>query len=165
MTNKFVIRCAALAALLISPAIADDAVNTSVEVAEAYLAAYSTFETANIEPFLADEMVFMDPTSEDESADGGPFMFDGKEAVLKGLGDYAAQYSSFTLSYDVKKRYESEGVVVFIADLTWSLVTADDKSMTAGAPIVTAVTVKDGKVVNHLDLYDYKGNAVTFGAE
>ena len=86
----------------------------------------------------------------------------GKKAVLKGLGDYASQYKSFTVDYDVERRYESEGVVVFVAILNWNLVTADDTTANGSAPMVTAITVKDGKVVKHTDYYDYKGNAVSF---
>ncbi len=133
-----------------------------VKFAEDYLAAYSTFDVEKMAPFLSDDMVFADPTSTDQTADGGSFMFDGKDAVLKGLGDYAAQYKSFTVSYDIERQYESNGVVVFVAQLSYNLVTKDDKTFTGEAPIVTAITVKDGKVVKHLDLYDYAGNAVEY---
>ena len=111
---------------------------------------------------MADEMVFTDPTSTDQNADGGSFMFVGKAAVMKGLGDYAAQYKDFNVSYDVERRYESNGVVTFVAQLSYTVVTKDDQTFTGTAPIVTAITVKDGKVVRHLDLYDYAGNAVEF---
>lgn len=146
-------------------AFAEDSADQSaatVEIATGYLAAYSTFDVGKMAPFLSDEIVFVDPTSADQNADGGPFRFEGKAAVLKGLGDYAAQFKDFHVAYDVKRRYESEGNVVFVADLTWTVVTKDDETATGGAPIVTVVTVKDGKIVEHRDYYDYKENAVTF---
>ncbi|WP_375203074.1 nuclear transport factor 2 family protein [Hyphococcus sp.] len=136
--------------------------DATVSIAEDYLAAYSTFNVDTMAPFLSDDMVFYDPTSTTENADGGSFIFEGKDAVLKGLGDYAAQYKSFSVAYDVERRYESNGVVVFVAQLSYDLVTKDDQTFTGSAPIVTAVTVKDGKVVKHLDLYDYAGNVKTF---
>ncbi|WP_428409364.1 nuclear transport factor 2 family protein [Hyphococcus sp.] len=160
--KKFIIACAGL--FLIAAHAHAEELNSAdaVSLAEDYLAAYSTFDVEKMAPFLSDDMVFADPTSTEESADGGAFMFNGKEAVLKGLGDYAAQYQSFSVNYDVERQYESNGVVVFVAQLTYNLVTKDDKTFTGAAPIVTAVTVKDGKVVKHLDLYDYAGNAETF---
>ena len=158
----------AVLALLATPLAAAEAVeeptksDAIVSVAEDYLAAYSTFNVDTMAPFLSDDMVFYDPTSTTENADGGSFVFEGKDAVLKGLGDYAAQYKSFSVAYDVERRYESNGVVVFVAQLTYELMTNDDKHFTGTAPIVTAITVKDGKIVKHLDLYDYAGNVKTF---
>lgn len=155
---------AAAAMLLASPAYAEEADSSAtVSIAEDYLAAYSTFDTTAMAPFLAEDMVFYDPTSANQSADGGPFMFEGKDEVLKELGDYAAQYQSFSVDYDIERQYESEGVVVFVAMLTWTVVSPVGESASGSAPIVTAVTVKDGKVTKHTDYYDYKGNAVSFG--
>ena len=153
----------AAALLLITQAHAQEAeTSETVRIAEEYLAAYSTFDTSLIAQHIGDDMVFYDPTSSNENADSGPFIFEGKEAVLKGLGDYASQYKSFTVNYDVERRYESEGVVVFVAMLTWNVLTATDATATGSAPIVTAITVKGGKVVKHTDYYDYKGNAVSY---
>ncbi|MEM9616414.1 MAG: nuclear transport factor 2 family protein [Pseudomonadota bacterium] len=154
---------AAAAMLLMSPAYAQGAEpSATVSIAEDYLAAYSTFDTAVMAPFLAEDMVFYDPTSANQSADGGPFMFEGKDEVLKGLGDYAGQYQSLSVDYDVERQYESEGVVVFVATLTWTVISPGGESASGSAPIVTAVTVKDSKVIKHTDYYDYKGNAVSF---
>lgn len=153
----------AAALLLITQAHAQEAESSeTIRIAEDYLAAYSSFDMAAVAPFISDDMVFYDPTSSNENADSGPFIFEGKAAVLKGLGDYAGQFKSFAVDYDVERRYESEGVVVFVAMLNWKLVTANDTPMTGSAPMVTAVTVKDSKVVKHTDYYDYKGNAVSF---
>ena len=155
-------------ALVATPLAAAEAVeeptksDAIVSVAEDYLAAYSTFNVDTMAPFMADDMIFADPTSTEQNADGGAFMFNGKDAVLKGLGDYAAQYKSFSVAYDVERRYESNGVVVFVAQLTYDLMTNEDKHYAGTAPIVTAITVKDGKIVKHLDLYDYAGNVETF---
>lgn len=153
----------AAAVMFITQAYAQEAeISETVRIAEDYLTAYSSFDMDAVAPFLSDDMVFYDPTSSNQNAEGGPFIFNGKEAVLKGLGDYASQFKSITVNYDVERRYESEGVVVFVAMLTWNVLTTNDASLTGSAPMVTAVTVKDGKVVNHTDYYDYKGNAVSF---
>jgi len=153
----------AAALLIITQAHAQETeTSETIRIAEDYLAAYSSFDMAAVAPFLSADMVFHDPTSSNENADNGPFFFEGKEAVLRGLGDYASQFKSFSVEYDIERRYESEGVVVFVAVLRWNVLTANDAKATGAAPIVTAVTVKDGKVVKHTDYYDYKGNAVSF---
>lgn len=158
------LKIATLLLCLFSPALAQEASDapSAVDIAKDYLAAYSTFDTDKMAPFYADDAVFTDPTSADQGANGEPFQFTGKDAILKGLGDYAAQYKSFSVAYDVERQYESEGVVVFVATLTWSVTGGDNQNASGSAPIVTAITVKDGKVTKHLDLYDYKGNAVDF---
>ena len=157
---------AAIAMMLITPAFAEDVDESSaVTFAEEYLAAYSTFDTALMEPFLSDDMVFYDPTSSTQNADGGPFWFTGKNAVLKGLGDYAGQFASFSVSYNVERQYDSQGVVVFIGQLGYEGETNDGRTFDGSLPVVTAVTVKDGAVVKHTDFLDYNGNAVDFSSE
>lgn len=151
----------AIAMLVMTPAFAEETSESEIiKTAKNYLAAYSTFDVSVIEPHLADDMVFFDPTSSTQNAAGGPFKFEGKEAVLKGLGDYAAQYESFTLAYDLERYYESQNIVVFVAQLGYEASTKDGQTFVGGAPMVTAITVKDGKIVRHVDYFDYKGNAV-----
>lgn len=157
--KTFLAACLSLT-LISASAYADEDEASPIEVANAYLNAYSTFDTSIMAPFYADDAVFYDPTSSKDDAGGAPIKLDGKAAILKELSDYAAQFNSFSLSYDVKQRYHANGVVVFIADLTWSLVDKEDNAASGGAPIVTAITVKDGKVTRHVDYYDYQGNAV-----
>lgn len=138
----------------------DDASAATIELAKQYLKAYSTFDATKFGPYLAEDTVFTDPTSTDQNADGGPFVFEGKETVIKELSDYAGQYQRFSLNYDFERIYESNGVVVFVANLGYELETKDGRSAEGAAPIVTAITVRDGKIAGHTDYYDYQGNAV-----
>lgn len=132
----------------------------TVALAREYIEAYSTFDTANFGSYYTDDAVFTDPTSTDQDANGNPFVYKGKEAIIKALSDYAAKYGRFTLNYDVERLYESNGVVVFVAILGWDLETKDGRTANGSAPMVTAVTVKDRKIAAHTDYYDYQGNAV-----
>jgi ketosteroid isomerase-like protein len=138
---------------------ADDA---ATSIAEAYLAAYSTFDVSKMAPFYADDAVFSDPTSVGQIPGYDAFFFNGKDAIIKGLGDYAATYNRFSLNYDLMRRYESAGVVVFVANLTYQGETKDGQQFSGGSPIVTVVEVKGGKVTRHSDYFDYKQNAVEF---
>jgi len=133
-----------------------------VALAKEYLAAYSTFDVTVMEPFLSEDMVFHDPTSSNQNAGGTSFFYEGKQAVMKGLGDYAAQFASFTLDYKIERQYESNGVVVFIAQISYMGESKVGDKFAGSAPIVTAITVKDGKVVRHTDYFDYKANAEDF---
>ena len=133
-----------------------------ISIAEDYLAAYSSFEVSAMAPFLADDMKFNDPTSLGQAPGGGAFQFDGKAEVLEKLGAFADGFNSFSVSYDVERRYESAGVVVFVAQLGFAGETKEGNSFEGTAPIVTAVTVTDGKISAHYDFYDYAGNAVDF---
>jgi len=135
---------------------------TATSVAEAYLAAYSTFDVSKMAPFYADDAVFNDPTSVGQIPGHAGFIFDGKDAILKGIGDYAGTYKSLSLKYDLQRRYESAGIVVFIAKLTYEGETKDGQEFSGGSPIVTVVEVKGGKVTRHSDYFDYKQNAVEF---
>ncbi|GJL95221.1 MAG: hypothetical protein DHS20C05_16260 [Hyphococcus sp.] len=159
--KTFIIAAAALAAnfsaALFSTALADEAADASaanVELAQDYIAAYSTFKTKNMKPFLADDMVFMDETSPQT------ILFEGKKAVMDGLGEYSKLYKDFSLDYDIARRFESNGVVVFIGHVTYAGAGQDGQAFSGTAPIVTAITIKDGKVVKHADYFDYGSNAV-----
>lgn len=152
---------AAASALLTGAANADELSSAgTVKLATDYLAAYSTFDVEKMRPFYADEAVFIDPTSKNQIPGYGEFHFSGKDAIIKGLGDYAASYESFSVHYNVTRQYESAGNVVFIADLTYEGETKKGEKFSGGAPIVTVVTVEDGKVIRHTDYFDYNSNAV-----
>lgn len=153
---------AAFAALFAAAHAEESAPSGSVKIATEYLAAYSTFDVARMAPFYADNAVFTDPTSHGQVPGFEEFTFNGKAAIIKGLGDYAATYQSFSVRYDVKRRYESAGNVVFVADLAYQGETKKGEAFSGGAPIVTIVKVKDGKVVRHTDYFDYQSNAVAF---
>lgn len=162
---KFLIAGALALFSTVTVALADDEKASSeavIAVAEDYLAAYSSFDMSRMEPFLADDMKFNDPTSLGQAPGGGAFQFDGKAEVLEQLGAFADGFNSFSVSYEVERRYESAGVVVFVAQLSFAGESKDGNSFEGSAPIVTAVTVTDGKISAHYDFFDYAGNAVNF---
>ncbi len=163
--NNIIAGALALFAVIAAPALAQEkpAADAAIAVAEDYLAAYSTFDMAKIEPYLADNMTFNDPTSMGQAPGGGSFNFAGKTEVLEELGKFAASNKTFSVSYDVERRYESAGVVVFVAQLSYVGETHEGQAFAGSAPIVTAVTVTDGKISAHYDFFDYAGNAVDFG--
>ena len=163
---KLLFGLASAMALSVTTAMAEDTApteNAAITLATEYLKAYSTFDVTNMAPYYSDDAVFLDPTASRASPDGQPlFAFNGKDAIIKGLGDYALQYKSFTLDYKIERQYESNNVVVFVAQLTYKGEGKNGNTFEGGAPIVTAITVKDGKIVRHMDYFDYKENAENF---
>ena len=87
-------------------------------------------------------MIFTDPTKPPELNEGKSFTHNGKQAILSALGGYAKLYEEFYLDYKIERRFESNGVVVFIGDITYNILTEDGQSLTGTAPIVTTVTVE-----------------------
>lgn len=160
------LRLAAIAASLFTSAFAGETPKTdAVDVATDYLAAYSTFDVAKMAPFYADDAAFNDPTSHGQIPGQAEFTFEGKDAILKGLGTYAAGYNAFSVHYDIRRRFVSAGNVVFIADLTYEGETKSGEKFSGGAPIVTVIKVTDGKVSRHTDYFDYEGNSKDFDAQ
>lgn len=133
-----------------------------IETAEAYLAAYCTLDIDEMAPFYAEDAIFNDPTSKAVFQNGENFEFKGKAAILKGLGDYAARYQDFSLHYDMERRFESSGYVVFVARLSYEGHGKNGEAFSGGSPIITVIEVRDGKVASHTDYYDYRENAVDF---
>ncbi|MCA8888176.1 MAG: nuclear transport factor 2 family protein [Parvularculaceae bacterium] len=162
--KELVIAAACAAFAVLSPSFAEDAPapNEAVKIAIDYLSAYSTFDVEKIEPFLADDAVFEDPTSAGQTPLENGFFFEGKQAIIDGLGGYAAQFAKFSVRYDFERHYESAGNVVFVAQLNYLSTTTDGRVFEGAAPIVTVIRVRDGKVVRHSDYYDYRSNAVEF---
>lgn len=158
LSSRFLI---AAAAVFYSIAAASASPTPSiVEAAQKYLAAYSAFDMEKMAPLISDDMVFTDPTKPLETNGGEPFIHSGKDAVLGALGGYAKLYKEFSLDYDIRRYFESNGAVIFEGDITYNILTDDQQTLTGTAPIVTIITVKDGKIVEHRDYYDYAGNAV-----
>lgn len=162
MKRQYAFFAAILAAA--TPAFAaDDAASAeTIRIADDYLAVYSSFDVTKLAPFYADDAVFYDPTSVGQVPGEGPFIFEGKEAILKNLGAYAAGYRSFSVAYDLERRYESAGVVVYVANLSYKGETKDGQAFTGANPIVTVIEVKNGKVARHSDFFDYKSNSVDY---
>ncbi len=164
LIKKLTACLAAIAAFSFSTISAAEDLNEStarIALAKDYIAAYSTFDVTKMEPFYSDDAMFHDPTTSPPGTDGA-LLLTGKAAILKGLGDYAASFNRFSVEYKIERQYESNGVVVFIAQLSYMGESKDGDKFAGSAPIVTAITVKDGKVVRHTDYFDYKENAEGF---
>jgi ketosteroid isomerase-like protein len=155
-------KCVVMGILLLGFAMPVDAAPTHrdgdpviIARAETYLTAYQSLDLPALASLLAADARFDDPTSTEMQAVGGPFVWEGREAVLAGLAGWVRQ-SVRRIDYDLREVYEASGRVVFIGTASPLMQTADGL-IRATYPIVTIVTVRDGHIVEHRDYTNYAG--------
>ena len=116
------------------------ATTTTNQVASAYFDAYVARDWDRLEPMLADNANFKDPTA--------TLVFGGVGAPDKAamMTLFREGYSSITeMSWQEDRRIMAGNIAVFEGTLSW----------TAVMPFATIVTVEDGKIVEHRDYGDY----------
>jgi len=125
--------------------------------AKAYLDAYASLDTAALERLYADDAVFNDPTSAGVPGIGGPFVWRGRTEILAHLREWARTTKS--LNYDVERLYESSSHVVFVGAVN-PLVKTAKGDVQYRYPIVTIITVANGRVSEHRDYTNYTAGHV-----
>ncbi len=132
---------------------ANIAISRELSVADEYMKAYAIFDLKKMEKFYSTNAKFLDPTSEvwGEHA----FMKHSKEEIIAGLTSFISNYDKVSLEYSIRERYESAGHNVYSGKTKVTL-RKNGVIETSCAPITTIITVKDGKVIEHRDYFDYK---------
>ena len=145
------ILAAALLALSTTPVLAQEG-ETADAVAEAYLAAYQAQDYSALAGLIAEDAVFIDPTSEAVAGIPEAFHWSGRDAILAGMQSWGAS----RLDYTIDRQYAASGHVVFDGAVAAIYETAE--GVTAYRyPIITIVTVEDGEVTEHRDYTDFSG--------
>lgn len=148
--NRFAL-CLLLCLSLTAPSRAADAGDPR-HVAEAYLAAYQQQDHEAMRAFYAGDARFIDPTSFAIPRITAPIDWLGADAIIAGIAGWGVD----RLSYEIERSYESSNAVIFDGSTTVTYITpAGDLSFRY--PIITIVTVRDGKVVEHRDYTDFAG--------
>lgn len=119
-------------------------------VGEAYIAAYTSRDWDALEPLLADDASFHDPTA--------TLVFGDIRSETR-----AAMMERFRVGYAGLTHMEWSGIRTIVAGevavaegvLHWGLDIGGGKTVDSVTPMVIVVTVKDGKVVSHRDYIDY----------
>lgn len=141
------------AVLLTAALIAGAAHGDDSGIIDDYMKAFFAFDVKKLSEYYTEDAIFRDPTSEvwgEESA----WNMDGKEQIMKKMNSFLSNYDEVTIQYNVKTRYESGGHHVFTGK---SKVSYEKQGAleTACVAVTSVVSVKDGKVVEHRDYYDY----------
>lgn len=125
--------------------------------ANAYLDAYAKLNITALERLYAEDAAFNDPTSAHVQGIGGPFIWRGRTEILAHLREWAKTTKS--LNYDVERRYEASNHVVFVGAVE-PLVKTAKGDVQYRYPIVTIITIANGRVSEHRDYTNYAAGRV-----
>lgn len=126
----------------------------TVQIARDYLEAYQELDTERLATMYADDVVFYDPTSFELEGMGAPFLWVGRDEVLARLGDWRRSVAA--IPYEIERVYEAAGRVVFVGAVLPAMRTSGGLA-TYRYSIVTIVSVRGGKIVEHRDYTNYAG--------
>ncbi|GJM43671.1 MAG: hypothetical protein DHS20C21_05130 [Gemmatimonadota bacterium] len=124
----------------------------AVDVADQYLAAYQRQDLDRLEELYAEHARFLDPTSTQAGLASGPVAWSGRSEILRNLR--ATDGTTVVLQYDILRKFEHSGVVVYVADVTYRMV-SPTQVWTGTTPVITIVTVEGTRVTEHRDYTDY----------
>jgi ketosteroid isomerase-like protein len=124
--------------------------DATAKIGEAYIDAYIALDWDRIEPLIADNATFHDPTAE------MPFKVsqkDGKPDIMKGFREGYAGVTKMML-HRTRTLY-SGNYAIFEGDLEFGVKLPDGRIVESRTPFVAILRVEDGKVVEHRDYVDY----------
>jgi ketosteroid isomerase-like protein len=148
----------AITLCLTAPAIAQDDRSTAESLAREYMAHYSAVDWDSMETFLAEDVVFSDPTA--LGADLGPdgIQHTGRTEAMSMLREFSQQYQPIELGFVWDTVFESNGRVVFMGHVNALYPTEQDGQVFRWrAEQVTVITVRDGEIIRHDDFANYAG--------
>lgn len=119
-------------------------------VAEAYFQAYIARDWDRLEPLLAEAGRFEDPTA--SSVFGGVGK-QGKTAVMQGFREGYASINQ--MSFVPASKFFSGDHAVFVGELDWQLQLPEALQVRTRMPLVVRLRVRDGQVIEHIDVADY----------
>jgi ketosteroid isomerase-like protein len=141
-----------LACLSVTGAAGATDASTPRQIAEAYLAAYERQDHGAMRALYADNARFIDPTSFAIADITAPIDWLGADAIIAGIASWGIDH----LSYEIDRSYQSSNAVIFDGRTVVSYGSGAD-TRRFNYPIITIITVRDGKVVEHRDYTDFAG--------
>lgn len=119
-------------------------------VADAYFAAYISRDWEALEPLLAEQASFRDPTATHVF---GGVMSEGREAMMER---FRTGYASIThMRFATSRRFVAGDVAVYEGALDWGLDLGGGTVVESVTPMVIVITVAAGQVAQHRDYVDY----------
>lgn len=128
----------------------EDSTSISKVVTSKYLNAYFNLDFDTMKSIMHDSISFQDPTSK--------FVFGGKKVVGK-IDVYENFKKSYAAIIEMKQKtirtIFSSNTGVFELDLVYKFNNSPDQIITIKMPLIVILTIKNGKVIKHLDFADY----------
>ena len=125
--------------LLTSTVVRTDQPADSMDVARAYISAYEQQDFDSMRGLMADDAVFIDPTSFDLAFVQTPIHWTWPDEILNGMSAWNVARGE----HHIDRVYEAAGRVVFYA--------TSEGERGFRYPIITIVTMEDGLVTEHRD--------------
>ena len=122
----------------------------SAPVADAYFAAYTSRDWDALEPLLAEDASFQDPTA---THIFGGVLSEGRDAMMQRFRIGYAGISH--MAFVTNRVLHSGETAIYEGALHWGLDLGDGTLVDSVTPMVIVLTVEDGKVVRHRDYVDY----------
>ncbi|WP_420430354.1 nuclear transport factor 2 family protein [Hyphobacterium sp.] len=135
---------------------AEPAPLTGNNIINAYMAAYSAADFDAMEPFMAEDVVFSDPTATGLGEAG--LLHHGRAETMAAVRDFAAEYNPIALNFEWDTVFESNDRYVFMGSVN-ALYPVEEDGMVYrwSAPQATVIRLRDGLVVEQFDFADYEG--------
>ena len=119
-------------------------------LAAAYIAAYTSRDWDALEPLLAEQASFRDPTA---TLVFGGVESQGRAAIMER---FRVGYAGIThMEFTPFRQIVSGDVAVAEGALHWGLDLGEGKAVDSVTPMVIVLTLQDGKVIEHRDYVDY----------
>lgn len=129
---------------------------TASAVVNAYMAAYSAADFDAMEPFMAEDAVFSDPTATGLGENG--LVHHGREEIMAALREFDAQYNPIALNFAWDTVFESNDRYVFMGSVNATYpVEQEGMVFRWSAPQTTVIHFRNGEVVQQFDFADYEG--------
>lgn len=127
-----------------------EATAATAPVADAYFAAYIARDWDALEPLLADDGSFQDPTA---TRVFGSVAAEGRAAVMER---FRKGYVGIThMQFATTRRMMSGDVAIYEGALDWGLALQGGAMVQSVTPMVIVLTVRNGKIASHRDYVDY----------
>jgi len=145
----------AVTMLLITPSTAED-MSDSEKIAREYMNQYSAVNLEMMESYLAEDVIFSDPTAmgPDIASDG--IYHEGRDEALAALREFVENAHPIELGFIWDTVFESNDRVVFIGEVN-ALYPTEKKGQVFRwqSPQVTVLTLREGKIIRHVDYANY----------
>ena len=142
--------------LLAAAASAQDTDADTRAIVDAYMAHYSAAEFDAMEAYMADDVVFVDPTATGLGEAG--LVHHSRDEIMAALREFAAQNNPIGLNFEWDTVFESNNRYVFMGRVNATYpVQQDGMVFQWSAPQTTVIHMRDGLVVEQYDFADYEG--------
>lgn len=146
------------AALVSVQAETEAQMSAAESLAREYMVHYSAFDLDAMETYLAEDVIFSDPTALGEGLGEDGLYHEGRAHTMEALREFDAQYGVLELGFEWDTVFESNGRVVFTGHVNARYPTQDpDQHFRWRAEQVTVITVRDGQIIRQDDFANYAG--------